>query len=612
MYPVMLNVRNRRCLVVGGGGIALRKVEGLLKDGAEVTVIAPRLVDALEKLENDGRIRIIRRIFEQDDVRSFSLVFAATDDNEVNRLVFENAEKEGIWVNVADEPDLCSFHLPGRLQRDALQIVVASGGDAPFVVRRLRRLLEGVFGPEWSEWIQAAARFRKAVRDRHLTPSQEQACFDRFFNYTVDRGRLTVRVPSRLEEEKWIEATQPETESQALSKPDPSGETKPPQAETVGFVSLVGAGPGDSGLLTVRGRNRILSADAVVYDHLAETVLPCELPEKVELHPVGKKAGYHPVPQEEIVALLERLAREGKRVVRLKGGDPFVFGRGGEEAEELERLGIPYEVVPCVTAGIAAPAYGGIPVTHRREAVRLTLLTAHESSKENGPQMRWDLLAQDPASTLVGYMGVTSLPRVVERLLAGGMAPEMPAAMIERGTTSAQRMVAAHLKDLPNEVERAGIQPPAVFVIGPTVGHHQRLDWFSRRPLSGQRIVVPKQLLPHPEKLEIAGAEVVEVSFPLTPAARIVIDALPVTGCLVGSTDDVELLDEERSRPGWGSDIVTWCMSSDAFLKAQRLGWRNTCNIEPFISNGIEIVEIIKNRFRPDSLRNSEQGGGKA
>ncbi|MBI4863530.1 MAG: uroporphyrinogen-III C-methyltransferase [Candidatus Riflebacteria bacterium] len=236
-----------------------------------------------------------------------------------------------------------------------------------------------------------------------------------------------------------------------------------------GPVSLVGAGPGDRGLLTVRGRERLLAADAIVCDRLAVTTLPCDLPASVELHWVGKEAGHHPVPQDEINALLVRLAREGKRVVRLKGGDPYVFGRGGEEALALSEAGVAFEVIPGVTAGVAVAAYAGVPVTHRHEAARVTFVTAHEAIRSSRCSVRWDLLAADPHATLVGYMGVTSLPDVVERLLAAGMDPATPAAMVERGTTSRQRVVTCTLSGLVDGVRREHLDAPALFVIGPTV-----------------------------------------------------------------------------------------------------------------------------------------------
>ena len=210
----------------------------------------------------------------------------------------------------------------------------------------------------------------------------------------------------------------------------------------------------------------------------------------MELCPVGKEAGNHPVPQEEIEALLIRRAREGKRVVRFKGGDPCIFGRGGEEAESLSRAGIAFEIVPGVTAGIAVPIYAGIPVTFRDEAVRVTLVTAHESIKKDGPQVRWDLLARDPSATLVGFMGVSALRSVAASLLAAGIDPDVPAAIVERGTTSAQKVVRAPLRDLAGAAEAAGIRPPALFVIGTAVRHAAHLDWFSGRPLFGHRILV--------------------------------------------------------------------------------------------------------------------------
>jgi uroporphyrin-III C-methyltransferase/precorrin-2 dehydrogenase/sirohydrochlorin ferrochelatase len=592
----MLNVRNRRCLVVGGGGVAFRKVQGLLAENAEITVIAPKVLTSFEQLSNEGKISLILRSFQDEDVDGFHLVFAATDDNEVNRRVFHSSEAAGIWVNVADEPHLCSFHLPARLQRGSLQVIVASGGDAPFVVRRLRQLLEVLFGQEWCEWISSAARFRKAVKSEHLTPSQEQACFDRFFSSTVDGNRFVVSVPSYEQQSQWITEIHSEKPKKTDKSylPQESAETK----SKVGMVSLVGGGPGDAGLLTVRGRNRLLAANAVVYDHLAETVLPVDLPAETELHPVGKKAGYHPVPQSEISSLLVQLAKQGKRVVRLKGGDPFVFGRGGEEAEELAKAGIPFEVVPGVTAGIAVPAYAGIPVTNRKEAVRVTLLTAHEAVKRDGPQQRWDLLAQDKASTLVGYMGVTSLPEVVHNLLSSAMDPSTPAAMIEKGTTSQQRMVKSRLKDLPAEVERLGIKPPALFVIGHAVEHADRLNWFTQRPLSGQRILVPLESNLRFDSLESAGAEIIEVPLPLTPAARIVIDANPITGCIVTNPTDVEILDEERARPGWGSNVRIWCLNEETEGKALRLGWRNLMRIGDSVTSETDLaVVILKNLF---------------
>ena len=599
MYAVALSVKNRKCLVVGGGWVALRKVEGLLAEGAVVTVVARDTVEPLSGLEKDHELLIARRAYEAGEAAGYTLVFAATDDREVNRLVSEDASAAGVWVNVADDPALCSFYLPARIRRGALEVFVASAGEAPFAVRRLRAFLVGRFGPEWAAWVEAAGRFRAAVRSLGLPRDESERRYDLFFGATVDTRQIKARVPTGEEVRGWLETGEEGRQSALPGEPRrlPGG-AGPDVRLPAGLVSLVGAGPGDAGLLTVKGQRRLASAEAVVYDRLAATALPCDLPAGVELFSVGKEAGHHPVPQEEISALLVRLASEGKRVVRLKGGDPLVFGRGGEEAEALAAAGVPFEIVPGVTAGIAVPAYVGIPATHRSEAVRLTLVTAHESKKREGTQVRWDLLGADPHATLMGYMGVTSLPVVVARLIVAGMKPDTPAAVVERGTTSAQKTVLAALSDLPAEVKRAGIDAPALFIIGPVVRHANALEWFTRRPLSGQRLVVAHPAGELGARLELAGAELVEVPLPITPAARVVLGALPITACLLLRPEEVDGLDEERDGPGWDSSVVTtWCLDPVVASRARFLGWRNVRELEADIQPP-ELVERLAGTFR--------------
>ncbi len=566
MLPVVLSLRNRNCLVVGGGEVALRKVEGLLKAGSRVTVVAPSSVPALEALAARGELILDRRRYRDNEAASYRLVFAATDEAETNRRVASDAEAAGVWVNVADDPVLCTFHLPARVQRGSLQIAVASDGKAPFAVRRLRQLLERRFASEWAGWMVAAARFRTRVRALGIGTDERERLFDRFFAATVDAETLAVRIPSGEEEAALL--ADAENSLRSSHKARPVG---------AGLVSLVGAGPGDPGLLTVRGRQRLMSADVVVFDRLAEAALPTDLPSRVQLCGVGKEPGNHPVPQVEIEALLVRLAREGKRVVRLKGGDPCIFGRGGEEAEALSQAGVSFEVVPGVTAGTAVPIYAGIPVTFRDEAVRLTLITAHESVKKNGPQVRWDLLARDPSATLVGFMGVSALKNVGANLLAAGMDPEVPAALIERGTTSAQRIVRAPLCDLPAAAEAAGVRPPALFVIGPAVRHAERLDWFTRRRLFGERLVIASPAGDLRDELDLAGADVVEVPLPLTIAARTAVGALPLTGCLLRTRKEVDAFAAERS--SWHGEVVAWCLSPDAARRALEVGWSQVVEV---------------------------------
>ncbi|UCF36277.1 MAG: uroporphyrinogen-III C-methyltransferase [Acidobacteriota bacterium] len=591
MYPVMLNLENRSCLVVGGGGVALRKVEGLLTEGARITVIAPEPVARLEELEQEGAIRLERRAYREGELRGYALGFAATNDRRVNRQVFWEGENLGIWVNVADDPDICSFHLPARLKRGALQIAIASAGEAPFVVRRIRRMLEKALGPEWSEWIQAAAGFRQKIKKSNLSPAEQQRCFDRFFDSTVDEQRLAVRVPNPTEEATWLDPLR------ACNCCDtPSGEPVLRERNGKGWVALVGAGPGDAGLLTLKGYRRLLAADAIVYDHLAETVLPLELRPEVELHPVGKKAGYHPVPQSEINALLIRLASGGKRVVRLKGGDPYVFGRGGEEAEALVNAGIDFEVVPCVTAATAVSAYAGIPVTYREESVRLTLVTAHECRKLGGKQSRWDLIARDEHATLVGYMGVTSLPSVVKRLIEEGMDAQTPAAVIERGTTSRQRSVRSPLCELPQRAAEAGICPPAIFAIGPSVARAEHLDWFTRKPLFGTRIVLGSSAKNFARELEESGAEVLALGQRLTPASEVVLRALPVSDLLFGSPDEVDTLEELRGSPAAEGIEAAWCIGVQTAERARELGWSGVIELAGDIDSATLVNSLIRHK----------------
>ena len=573
MYPVMLDVGDRACLVVGGGGVALRKAQGLVEEGARVTVVAPEVVAPLAMMAEQGRLKHERRRYLAGEAVSYSLVFAATDDREVNARVYRDANTAGVWVNVADDPELCSFHLPGRVRRGPLQIAIASAGEAPFAVRRLRQLFDRKFGAEWAEWVAAASRFRDQVYELGLEPAGQEGLFDRFFNSTVDPDRWRARIPTAVEEAEWLGVPVDHLEHRSGDEKEKPAACREAESKR-GFVSLVGAGPGCAGLLSVRGRQRLDEADAVVYDRLAAPALPCSLGPEVELHPVGKSAGLHPIPQEEINALLVRLARRGLRVVRLKGGDPYVFGRGGEEAEVLGGEGVDFEVIPGVTSGVAAMAWAGIPVTHRREAVRLTLLTAHEAVKSDGPQVRWDLLAQDRNATIVGYMGVTALPEVVHQLLGGGMDPETPAAMVEQGTTSAQRKVISTVAELPDAVVAAGLKPPALFAIGPTIRHSSNLDWFSRLPLAGQRLVVPDAAEVVSRRLEAAGADVIPLPFPVTPAARVVMAALPVSGCVVTSPAEVDWVHEEIGGPGWRDDARTWCVGEETAARARERGWR--------------------------------------
>jgi len=552
MYPIMLDLRGRRCLLVGAGQIAYRKLLRLLAERAVVTVVAPTVIAPVAQLADEGKVALLRRPFVSSDMDNCQLALAATGDPAADQHIASVARGRGIWLNVADVPDLCDFYLPAVVERGDLQLSIASGGGAPFAVRRLRQMFERRIGPAWAGWIAVAKRFRRRVHAQGLSVAAAEDCYDRFFAATVDERSLDVRVPDVREENAFLAS-----KSEGCRR-------------TMGHVSLVGAGPGHPGLLTVQGLNCLRRADAVVFDRLAIPAIPLDLPDHVELHNVGKEAGRHPVPQDEINALLLRLAREGKRVVRLKGGDPFVFARGGEEVLVLRQAGVPCEVVPGVTAGIAVPAAAGIPVTYRGEAVRLTFVTAHEGG---APQVRWDLLAQDTHATLVGYMGVSTLAEVSTALIAGGMSSTMPAAVIEQGTLPRQRSVRAPLAEIAKVAESSGIKPPAIFVIGQVVAHAEALESSEPRPLRGARLgmFAPRSELS--EALQDAGAVVLLAPAPLTAAARLVIGLAPLSGWIVLTSQELEVLDGEKATHGTLDKVGLWCLGGALASLARERNW---------------------------------------
>jgi uroporphyrin-III C-methyltransferase/precorrin-2 dehydrogenase/sirohydrochlorin ferrochelatase len=554
MFPVTLCLERVRCLVVGGGEVALRKVEGLLRERANVTVVAPEAVAELRRLATAGAVTWERRPYAGGEAGKYRLVFAATDQRQVNRGIRDDAEAAGTWVNVADDPELCTFHLPARLERGPLQIAISSGGGAPFVVRRLREVLDRWLDPAWSAWAGAAARFRGMARESGAGTEQREQLFDGFFGATVDATRLRVRVPGDAELARWITG-------------GPAG-----GGRNAGFVSLVGAGPGNGGLLTLRGYRRLHAADAVVYDRLAEPALPCDLPEGIQLHAVGKEAGSHPVPQDEINAMLVALAREGKRVVRFKGGDPYVFGRGGEEALALRAAGIAFEVVPGVSTGVAGPAFAGVPVTQRGISSQVTYFTAHKAVTE-GEGDESTLLAPPARHTLVGFMGVGNLAAVTRALLRKGVPAATPALLVERATTAFQRSIPATVGTLAAVAESEVVRAPALLVVGEAVGLAAELGWHERLPLARTRVALAAPAVALAEALELRGAEVLEAPLPLTVGARLALSALPLTGWVARTPAEVTFFCDGLSAVEGAARAIAVCAGGDTATAARNGGW---------------------------------------
>ena len=465
LFPVFLDLRGRPVLVVGGGAVARRKVEALHEAGAAVRVGAPALCPELEALAASGNIVALPGGFESTWLDGVWLVVAATDDAEVNRRVAAEAEARRIWVNVVDDAPLCAFQVPARIDRGPLQIAISSGGGAPMLARHLRERLESELDPSLGDLARLLVRRRREIRA--VLP--DMGARRRFFDALL-RGEVPAQL--RRGDHDGAEAAL----GAMLARIGPAGAETP-----VGRVALVGAGPGDGGLLTLRGLRLLNEADVILHDRLVSADVLALARRDAERIEVAKESGHHHVPQEGIHALMLEHARQGKTVVRLKGGDGFVFGRGGEELEFLRAHDIPYEVVPGITAALACAAYAGVPLTHRDHAQAVQLLTAHQKGEDD--TLDWAALAA-PGQTLAFYMGVAGLDRVRARLLAHGRAPSTPFALIENGARPEQRVVIGTLNDLAETAAAHAVRSPALLLVGETAALAERLHWYGAPPLT--------------------------------------------------------------------------------------------------------------------------------
>jgi len=467
--PIFLDVKNRPCLVVGGGDVALRKVSLLRQAGARVRVVSPELHPSLERMLKDGEISHVARNYQASDLDECILAVAATDDAATNRAVSEQAKSLRIPVNVVDQPRLCSFIVPSIIDRSPVVAAVSTGGASPVLARLIRARLETLIPAGYGRLAELAARFRDRVKARFASPTDRRLFWD-----NVLQGGVAERVFSghMAEADAAMEM--------AL------GQNAPDQG--MGEVYLVGGGPGDPDLLTFRAMRLMQQADVVVYDRLvAKAVLEMTRRDADRIY-VGKERNNHAMRQEEINRLLADLAKQGKRVLRLKGGDPFIFGRGGEEIDTLAQEGIPFQVVPGVTAAAGCASYAGIPLTHRDYAQSVTFVTGH--LKDGSINLNWPQLAQ-PHQTVVFYMGLHGLPVIAEQLVAHGLPPETPAALVEQGTTHQQKVYTGTLASLPSIVEKEDPKPPTLIIVGEVVRLHEKLSWFKTPEASGQGATSP-------------------------------------------------------------------------------------------------------------------------
>ncbi|MFC5526157.1 siroheme synthase CysG [Rhodanobacter ginsengisoli] len=460
LYPLFVDLSHRAVLVVGGGAVAERKIAALLGAQAQVTVNAPELTPQLQRWVKEGRIAQRREAFRGDWLERVWLVVAATSDRETNRLVATLAGLQRIFVNVVDDAELSSFHVPAVIDRAPLTIAISSGGDAPMLARLLRERLETLLDHSLGALATLAAGLRKRIRARFPDMAARRGFYESLFSGPV----------AALLRQGRPDAARAAAE-QALAAA---------ATGSSGSVVLVGAGPGDPGLLTLRALRALNEADVILHDRLVGAGVLELARRDAERIEVGKQAGQHHTTQDGIHALLLQHARAGRRVVRLKGGDPFVFGRGGEELEFLRAHAIPYEVVPGITAAVACAAYAGVPLTHRDHAQSVRFVTAHcQSSRDT---LDWAALAQE-RQTLAVYMGVAELGVLQARLLEHGRAASTPFALIENGSRPEQRVVTGTLGNLAERALVHAVRSPALLILGEVAALASTLGWFGAPPL---------------------------------------------------------------------------------------------------------------------------------
>lgn len=443
--------------MIGGGDVAARKIRLQLLAGANITVISPELSVTVEN-EMLDQITHIKREFEDSDIEGYRLITAATDNPEVNRRVSELAQARNIPVNVVDQPDLCSFITPSIVDRGVVTIAVSTGGGAPVMARNLRGKIEAII-PENYKYLAQAMQDNRDLAKSVLPDEDERR---RFWDKVFQGNIAELFLSGRLDQAN--EALAEAFKSDSYIKD-----------EGVGEVWLIGAGPGDPDLLTFRALRLMQQCDVVLHDALVSDEILNLCRRDADRIYVGKRRSNHAVPQEGINQLLVTLAKQGKRVVRLKGGDPFIFGRGGEEIEELFESQIPFQIVPGITSASGCATYAGIPLTHRDHAQSVTFVAGH--LKGGYANLDWLHLA-NPRQTLVIYMGLVGLPVICGKLIEHGLSPDMPIAIIEKGTRPDQRVITATLATMPEKIKSEEVQAPTLIIVGSVVDLQEKLSWL--------------------------------------------------------------------------------------------------------------------------------------
>jgi uroporphyrin-III C-methyltransferase/precorrin-2 dehydrogenase/sirohydrochlorin ferrochelatase len=458
--PIFLDVKGKRSLIVGSGVIAARKADLLLRAGSDLTIVTPELGDELSSLAETYSFKHKVGALNADDLSACVVVFGCSDNDTLNQELYELAQDAGIMVNVSDKTESCDFIMPAVVDRNPLLIAISSGGTSPLLTRILKARFETTIPAAYGRLAEFAGGYRDRIKA--LIPNMTRRL--RFWESMVSGPVAEHLFSNQLEQAESLMERLLEDAAETADTPF-SGE-----------VYLVGAGPGDPDLLTFRALRLMQQADVVLYDRLISDGILNLVRRDAERIYVGKLPKDHTVAQEEISNMLIRLAQAGKRVLRLKGGDPFVFGRGGEEIETLSDHGITFQVVPGVTAANGCASYAGIPLTHRDHAQACVFVTGHVKNGEL--DLNWKSLIQ-PRQTVVVYMGLASLGVVMLGFLSNGADPATPAAIIENGTRAGQRVITGTLASLRELAIEAGIKSPALIIVGSVVTLHNKLSWFA-------------------------------------------------------------------------------------------------------------------------------------
>lgn len=455
-FPIFLNLNAEPCLVVGAGPVAARKVALLCRSGAAVHVVAPEASDAIRTAAAENTLTWHQRKWRISDLDGVRLVFAATDDDDLNHEIATACKAQRIPINVVDTTPLCSFIMPSIVDRSPVLAAVSTGGAAPALARLIRARLETAIPSALGNLATLAGRYRERVKKRFSTVIARRQFWESSFEGEIAELVFAGR---DAEAERRLDAIL----------------ASPKEPENTGEVYLVGAGPGDPDLLTFKALRLMQRADVVLYDRLVTQPVLDLVRRDAELIYVGKERGHHTVRQHKINELLVDLAKSGKRVLRLKGGDPFIFGRGGEEIDTLAEHGVTFQVVPGITAASGCAAYSGIPLTHRDHAQSCVFVAGH--LKDGTLDLNWKALAQ-PQQTVVFYMGLVGLRIITEQLMAHGLPADTPSALVQQGTTQDQRVITATLQNLAEAVEAAKPRPPTLLIVGKVVQLQEKLGWY--------------------------------------------------------------------------------------------------------------------------------------